>query len=436
MVRPTSGVKAEEGPEEVTKIEVALGVAEELIRKKRAYGTELEENAVNLVYGFVTLQDNFDIGGFSVKRQAALNALVACCPRKVAPAIIGEFFKNQYSTDQRFVMLSALALGARELASFPMPPSTVQAQRIAFPSKRLPPALHNKYLAAGDQPRTANPVQNLLEGISREAIDKSKEAAADKVPELVRERQLRIKRPTKISEVTSSSTGSLNRTMESMQLRPQPVVAFTEVAAEYFICPLVNRFWLFLRDEQSREARTAYQPAMHRYRGAGTGLILNALVLSQFLATLAVLVHTARNAKEWLAIIAPEALELAVTLGTQPVSQDEGLNEDEDEDEQNPERRAQKEAAVLTSSLELALIVVDGCLDLDGGRSICLEHTALLLGAGEWGTEVLTRIEKGAKVLGGGGIHEMKLSRAAAGLVLKIDELTSRWRRSMVDIGL
>ncbi len=41
MVRPTSGVKAEEGPEEVTKIEVALGVAEELIRKKRAYGTEL-----------------------------------------------------------------------------------------------------------------------------------------------------------------------------------------------------------------------------------------------------------------------------------------------------------------------------------------------------------------------------------------------------------
>ncbi len=49
---------------------------------------------MNLVYGFVTLQDNFDIGGFSVKRQAALNALVACCPRKVAPYVL-----CAYSTD-------------------------------------------------------------------------------------------------------------------------------------------------------------------------------------------------------------------------------------------------------------------------------------------------------------------------------------------------
>lgn len=44
-----------------------------------------EENAVNLVYGFVGLQDNYDLDGFDQKRQAALNALVACCPRKAAP---------------------------------------------------------------------------------------------------------------------------------------------------------------------------------------------------------------------------------------------------------------------------------------------------------------------------------------------------------------
>lgn len=44
-----------------------------------------EENAVNLVYAFVGLQDNFNIEGFNEKRQAALIALVACCPRKSAP---------------------------------------------------------------------------------------------------------------------------------------------------------------------------------------------------------------------------------------------------------------------------------------------------------------------------------------------------------------
>jgi hypothetical protein len=36
-------------------------------------------------------------------------------------AIAEEFFKNQYSTDQRYVMLNALALGAHELAGLPLP---------------------------------------------------------------------------------------------------------------------------------------------------------------------------------------------------------------------------------------------------------------------------------------------------------------------------
>lgn len=44
-----------------------------------------EENAVNLTYGFVGLQDNFDLEDFDDKRQDILNALVACCPRKTAP---------------------------------------------------------------------------------------------------------------------------------------------------------------------------------------------------------------------------------------------------------------------------------------------------------------------------------------------------------------
>ena len=41
MVRPTSGVKANEDQDEPKRIQVALDVAEELIRRKRDYGTEL-----------------------------------------------------------------------------------------------------------------------------------------------------------------------------------------------------------------------------------------------------------------------------------------------------------------------------------------------------------------------------------------------------------
>ncbi|KAI0948359.1 hypothetical protein AcV7_009125 [Taiwanofungus camphoratus] len=443
MVRSTSGLKTEQEEDQARKIQVALDVAGELIRRKREYGTELEENAVNLTYGFVGLQDNYDTEGFDEKRQAALNALVVCCPRKAAPTIIEEFFRNQYSTDQRYIMLNALALGARELASLPLPPSfTVRPDRISFPSKRLPPTLHQKYLTAGDQSNISNPVQLMLDSISRQAIEKGGDATKDKVPEFVRERQLRIRKRAKVTELQVSGGSVLSR-MSSQQTSSSPST-FTEVAAEFFICPLVNRFWLFLRDEQVREARTAHQPALHRYRGVGTGLVLNAVVLARFLSTLAVLVHAARNAPEWLAIIAPDALELAVTLGTRPISTAE--EQDHDVEAELADARTQpgsendmtgkgKEAAVLTAALELALIVLDGALDLDGGRSLGLEHTALLLGAGEWAGKMFAQLEKGIKVLGGGGTQEVRLRSAAAGVVLKVDELTSKWRRSMIDVG-
>jgi telomere length regulation protein len=96
MVR-NARVKPGEESQEADQIEMALNVAEELIRKKRDYGTELggfgialqtsttdgcaEENAANLVYGFTSLNDNFELDGFENKRQRAVNALVACCPR-------------------------------------------------------------------------------------------------------------------------------------------------------------------------------------------------------------------------------------------------------------------------------------------------------------------------------------------------------------------
>lgn len=331
-------------------------------------------------------------------------------------------------------MLNALAIGARELASLPVPPSAskIQPKRIAFPSKRLPPALHQRYLTLEDQLSSQNPVQALLDGLSQKAIESGKVNAEGKVPEYARERQLRIKRPAKISEVTPAA---LSHDLQSMQLKARPAVQFTDVAAEYFICPMINRFWMFLRNEQTREDRTAHQEPIHRYRGAGLGLILNALVLSQYMATLAILVHAAHNSKEWLAIIAPDALELAITVGTRPISKGEGEDEDSDGEGNPAENQAKKEAALLSTSMELALVVVDGFMELDGGKTLGLEHTALLLAAGEWGSEVLSRLEKGTKVLGGGGIQEMKLRRAAAGLVLKVDELSSRWRASMVNMG-
>ena len=105
LVRSTNvGLKSAEN-NEPDKIEMALGCGEELIRRKRNFGMELgrchihlqdetqlkscatEENAVNLVYVFVGLQDSYELDDFSTKRQGIVTALVACCPRKSAPCV-------------------------------------------------------------------------------------------------------------------------------------------------------------------------------------------------------------------------------------------------------------------------------------------------------------------------------------------------------------
>jgi len=342
-------------------------------------------------------------------------------------AIIEEFFKNQYSTDQRYVMLNALALGAHELAGLPLPDMAavqpLSGDRVSFPSKRLPGTQHQHYLLAS----STRQVQGLLHDIARLAIDNTREANADRTPNLVRERQLRIRQPAKITEVKQPTTAQLLEQIRMSQTQ-SATTKFTDVAVECFLYPLMNRFWLFLRDEQTREERTAHRDVLHQYRGAGTGLILNALILSHLLATLGILVHASRNAPAWLAVVAPDALELAITLGTRPISRG---GEDEDDDESGS--GDDKDARVLTTALELALVILDACVELDGGRTLSLEHTALLLGAGEWAQGLFARLEKGILVKGGGGVVEIRLRKAAAGVVIKVDEVAERWRRSMID---
>jgi hypothetical protein len=44
-----------------------------------------EENAVDLTINFMGLQNNYEFEAFEQKVLEALTALVACCPRKVAP---------------------------------------------------------------------------------------------------------------------------------------------------------------------------------------------------------------------------------------------------------------------------------------------------------------------------------------------------------------
>ncbi|EUC56533.1 telomere length regulation protein [Rhizoctonia solani AG-3 Rhs1AP] len=427
----TGGRGGGDGEDEKARVDLALEVGAELVRKKRGYGSELEENAINLAYLFMGLQDNFDLDQFEERRQAVLVALVACCPTKAAPTIIEQFFHHQYSTAQRFTMLNALALGARELAGLPIPPppnDVSKRPRIDFPSKVLPGVAHLEYMQENDIPpppanRIEGPSRQRIEGMKSQvsslvndlsgmAITRSRQETEDSIPQIVRQRALRVgPNPGRgIAPVDSDAPTKLGYLSTQT-----PVVPFAQVAAEYFVAPLINRFWAHLQTSMAHETYARNGTSLKA--GVGTGMILSPLVMTHLLGTLAVLLHAARHAPPFLHVLAPDAAELALSVGTRPLSRtgdEEGT-----------------EAGVLAGALELALTVLDSALELDGGQVFALERTDLLLGIGQWASTAFEALDKGERAPGVGGKDEEKAVRIAAGLVLTSERIVSKWRRSM-----
>ncbi|KAF8601181.1 hypothetical protein BDV93DRAFT_608259 [Ceratobasidium sp. AG-I] len=446
----TGGRGGGDAEDEKARVNMALEAGAELIRRRRGYGSELEENAVNLTFMFMRLQDNFELERFEERRQEVLVALVACCPSKAAPTIIEQFFHHEYSAAQCFTMLNAIAIGARELAGLPIPPprdsQNEKRPRVDFPSKVLPGRAHLEYISASDLPPLPSTetsgrhriegmrsqVSDLVHDLSSTAITRSKQETENSVPQVVRERALKVgSRPGRSVVPLDSTRGSQSLATAPMALgylSPQtPVVSFAQVAAEYFVAPLINRFWAHLRTSLERDAYgNTHRTGTGIRTGTGTGLVLSPLVLTHLLKTLAVLLHASRHATAFLHVLAPDAVELALAVGTRPLSQ----HRQPELGENGPGARA--EAGVLAGALELALTVLDGAIEMDGGRVFALERAEVLVGVGQWASTVFEALDTGEKLPGQGGAEEEKAARIAAGVILTAERAMGRWRRSMM----
>jgi telomere length regulation protein len=97
------------------KIHIGLRTGANLIRQKATFGTELSSQAHDLARVIVGLQDNFEMEDFQRMRHEILIALVASSP-DVASYLIEMYFSGDLSIQQRCILLSALGIGARELA--------------------------------------------------------------------------------------------------------------------------------------------------------------------------------------------------------------------------------------------------------------------------------------------------------------------------------
>ncbi len=322
-------------------------------------------------------------------------------------------------------MLAALALGARELAGLTIPPS---ASRKLFPSKMLPGSQHGRYrMEEISREGWETSVTSLADSISEMALRRGQEDAEEKVPQIIRQKQLRLK----------MNAPRLVRGADSEEPQHSVITTFNEVAAEYFIMPFISRFWQYLRDEQARERRSYRGSGQeYRYHGAGTGMILDTLVLRQVLSTLAVLLHAARHSVAFLPLLSPEALDLAVAIGTRPVSlvpRPGAMVSKEETESDDDFDQAEKQAFVVAAALELALVILDASKDLDSGRELTLEKTPLLLAVREWAGNIFRSLEaRGGMYMDGNGSDTLnRIRRAAAGVTLRLEEMMEKWGRSI-----
>jgi telomere length regulation protein len=314
-------------------------------------------------------------------------------------------------------------MGARECAGLPL---AVEPQRakVDFPSKFLPPALHAKYASASDPgfSQANKAISAATDSVTTEALRRGRDSTADKHPEVVRHRQLRVAGANARSKITDVATAvkpvAPTSTIVTTQ---QPKIAFKDIAAEYFILPMMNRFWTYLQEEVTREQQTR-----GKYTVGGTGMILSPLSVSQFLSTLTIMVHAARHSTLYLSVICPESLELAISVGSK-LSVAPNFTPS-----QGPSDAKDFESDVVATALELALVSIDGAQELDGGRAIATEQSLTLMAAGEWASEILHRETRGeATTTNTGGSREGRVQKAAAGLLVLVSGIVEKMQTLM-----
>ncbi|KAJ9118516.1 hypothetical protein QFC24_006169 [Naganishia onofrii] len=312
---------------------------------------------------------------------------------------------------QRSAILTALSMAARETAGFSALPRPDIPKKIDFPSKVLPMALHDRYVTEQDLRNTANAGLLLQAGKAdavNSVISKKRDSTHGNAVQ-TRQRQLR---PGRAASKAGQNGGGLNAISEDSTA---PIIPFKDVAAEYFILPMINRFWAYFQDEIARGSRTYGRRGV----GTGTGMILSPMAMSHFLSALTIMLHAARHSPAFLAVLAPDALDLAIAMGTQLARTVNHTSDSENESQTEP-----LEADVLAASLELALVCLDGSRELDGGKSLARDHLPSVMAAAEWAGGIFEKEKKGESAsLHKGGGKEDRMQRTSASVLLMVADV-------------
>ena len=205
--------------------QLALSAAAPLISRKRGFGNEVADHTDELANVLVGLKDDFDIENFDEMRQKALIALLVAQPAPMGQWLASAFFSGDRSVNERVVILSAIGLGAREVAGIVDKDAVMKAKGKglddSFPSKQLPERLHKIYT------ESASPVDAAAKRLERMMIEPVALDAADK-----------MSGPNALKVRTFSSR------MDVAKRRKKPIANnLAKIVAESFFFPLTGRWW-------------------------------------------------------------------------------------------------------------------------------------------------------------------------------------------------
>ncbi|CUS11529.1 unnamed protein product [Tuber aestivum] len=323
--------------------QLSLGSAASLIRRKAAFGKELIDHAPELTSYLAGMHDKYDMDNFQEMRMQGLISLVVSLPEIVGPLLAKLFFEGDYSMGQRAGILSAIGMGARELAGFKdddLPLSTESAKGKGstdlFPSKRLP--AKGDAIWGNDKPKT--PLERITGTLERLMIQPMAAEAADKA---AGPKALRVR-------VFSSR-------IEVEKKRAKPTEnKLSKVVAEAFFFPLTGRWWAALKDY------------------SGRGIHFTPFLLTSFLKTLGIILHATGPSAPPLPQMTREIWEITFNL------------------------RHTDEETVLEGLLFTLLTMLE--LNSEDGVGLARDHPKELIEVQEWLGGIVVAGRGGSKVLG------------------------------------
>ncbi|KAK7531064.1 telomere length regulation protein-domain-containing protein [Phyllosticta citricarpa] len=364
--------------EDYDKHHLALSTAASLIRRKTNFGKEVKDSIEELASVLTNLKDQFNMDDFEEMRQQALIAVLLADPEEMGPLFVQSFYTGDFSISQRAAILTALGLGARELADFDddndkNDNSSSSKASSSFPSKTLPPALHKIYSTEeGKTPIDAVSNQLKQRLISPLALD-----AADK-----------LTGPSALKVRTFSSR------MDVAKRRRVINNALAKVVAHAIFFPLTGGWWAYARASGINSIGRGGRGA------AGNGPLHSPHVLPLLLKTLAIVLHASGPATLSLPQMTAELLDLLLSLRAVAVA----------------------DAAVLEAVLFAQLAVME--VNEDGERLV-KEQARELLETQEWVRGVFD-------ATAGGSEEEERVRSLAAAVLVRIGEVVERWQRLLM----